>query len=32
MIELQYLATEYNKLLGTSDFLVFLKTNKIPDD
>ena len=32
MIELQYLATEYNKLLGTSDFLVFLNTNKIPDD
>lgn len=32
MIELQYLATEYNKLLGTSDFLVYLNTNKIPDD
>lgn len=32
MIELQYLATEYNKLLGTSDFLVYLNTNKTPDD
>ena len=32
MIELQYLATEFNKLLGTSDFLVYLNTNKTPDD
>lgn len=32
MIELQYLATEYNKLLGTSDFAVYLNTNKVPDD
>lgn len=32
MIELQYLATEYNKLLGTSDFLVFMNTNKIPQE
>ena len=32
MIELQYLSTEYNKLLGTDDFLVYLNTNKVPDD
>lgn len=32
MIELQYLASAFNKLFGTDDFEVHLNTNLIPDD
>lgn len=32
MIELQYLATEFNKILGTDDFELHLNTNVVPSE